>query len=397
MTRPRGTTVRVWCDPNPARLRPWGVFWNVYRERFVGRPRQRSKWYATEAEAEEVKRRVLAALAAADVDTTAGVVTGTTYDKPGTVGAFAPLWLAHVAARREVATHSSYASLMANHILPALGNLLLTDKTFTPKPILAFYEALQQRGMVLGSRRRVHGCLSAMATYAVTQEWIRVNPCLKLGRELRVKGEESGVRPNPFTTDEVRRIFDRLAAAEPDWLAYFQFLHDAGPRVGEIAALPWTAIDLAAKTAHIARSYCPRAAAEKDTKTHEKRIIDLTDTIVDQLLAWRPLQRREALRRGIKQPVHVFTNRRGTPRRQDGNMRRVFDRVMAACGIEGHTPHDFRDTFATSHLQEDWDRKLGWVSKQLGHSTPLTTSRHYYGYRPTLASKGFANEIRGRR
>lgn len=393
----RGTTFRIRQDQDGNRPCPWGVWWNVYREGFRERPKQKSKWFATETEAQEFVRRTQVALAEADAaDATAATVTGTTYDRPGTVGAFAPLWLADAGRRLDVSTVRSYTGLMHNHILPALGNLVLSDKTFTPKPILDFYAVLQKQGMSLGTRCRVHGALSAMASYAVIQEWLKINPCLGLGRKLRVTGEERDTPPNPFTTDEIVRIFDYLAACEPDWLPYFQFLHDEGVRVGELAALRWNKIDFAARTARIERSYSPPAKGEKDCKTHEKRTIDLTDTVIDQLLAWQPVQRKETFRRGVKLPAHVLTNRRGNPRRQDGNMRRVFDRVMKALDIVGHTPHDFRDTFATAHLQEDWDRKLGWVSKQLGHKTPLTTSKHYYGYRSTAASRGFANEIRRR-
>jgi integrase len=380
-------------DADPARLKPWGVFWHVYREGFKGRPKQKSAWFPTEAEAQRFKRETLALLAQME-DTTpvAGVHTPA---PANTLAGFAPIFLEHIEAHREAATHKGYASLLKNHIGPELGGLLLGDKTFTSLVVGQFYKKLHADGMQLGSRRHVHTCLSSLASYAKLCGLLTHNPCLQIGRYIRQRGEENAVpEPNPFTGEEVTAILDQLAACEELWLPYFQFLLDTGVRVGEAAGLKWTAIDLDKLAARIEWSWSPSAKADKRPKTHECRPIDLTDTVVEQLAAWQTVQRVELLRRGVKQSPYVFTNLRGCRRLQDGNMRRVFDRVMEACGIEGHTPHDFRDTFATSHLIEAWDRKLGWVSKQLGHATPLTTATHYYKYRPTASTKGFANDIR---
>lgn len=102
----------------------------------------------------------------------------------------------------------------------------------------------------------------------------------------------------------------------------------------------------------------------------------------------------EAFRRGQPQPVYVFTSRRLARMLQGSTVRLVFGRTMKACGITGHTLYDFRHSFATSHLNEGWDRKLTWVSKQLGHKSPTTTAAYYYAFRDTTATRGFADEIR---
>jgi integrase len=98
--------------------------------------------------------------------------------------------------------------------------------------------------------------------------------------------------------------------------------------------------------------------------------------------------------RADRKVAYVFTNGHGSPRRQDGNMRRVFARVCDRLTLDGFTPHDLRDTFATIHLSTDWDNKLPWVSRQLGHADVQTTIRHYFKFRPTTATKAFANQIR---
>jgi integrase len=404
----RGTTLTIRRDADPQRKAPWGVFWNVYQNGVTGRPKQKSMWFATEAEAEEFKRLTQAALTA-PTPPPAPVSRRST----DSLAVLAQDWLAHVEDQREAATHRSYQGLVTHYLAPApghkrypgLGNHIVDDRTFTPKVIADFLTRLHRDGVSLSMRRRAHRGLSAFCTYARFAGRLAgaSNPCKDLGRLIRRKGEEDAApAPNPFTPDEITRIFDQLGAVEDDWVPYYQFLLDVGVRVGEAAALKWTALDLAHHKARIELSYSTVALTDKLPKSHERRTVDLTARVVEQLLKWRVVQRQAAFRCGRPQPEYVFTSRnpartraKGLARRiPDGNMRFVFARVMQACAITGHTPHDFRDTFATSHLVEAWDRKLGWVSKQLGHQSPTTTMTYYYNYRDTSASRGFADEIR---
>ncbi len=74
-------------------------------------------------------------------------------------------------------------------------------------------------------------------------------------------------------------------------------------------------------------------------------------------------------------------------------MRRVCNRAMAGCRLTGHTPHDLRDTFASTHLCQDLG-KLGWANRQLGRDSPTTTERHYFKFKHTTTSVGYADQIR---
>jgi integrase len=400
--KPRGTTLRVRFDPHPGRSQPWGVFWNVYQPGRTGRPKQKSAWFTTEAEAEEFKRLTLVDLAKT---APASASEPTIHRHVDSLAAMAVDWLKHVEDQREAATHKSYKELVKNYLAPgptqphypALGDLIVSNATMTPKTIADYLTTLHQAGVSLSMRRRLHRALSAFCTYAkFAGRLTGHNPCFDLGRLIRRRGEEeSEPTPNPFTQDEIARIFDQLEACEPTWVPFFQFLYDTGVRPGEAAALKWEELDFERLMVRVALNWSPAAKADKLPKTHERRRIDLTQLVADQLLAWRPVQRQELLRRGIPQTPYVFTSRRGCRRLQDGHVRLVFGRVMKACGITGHSLYDFRDSFASHHLADDWFRKLGWVSHQLGHKHVSTTERYYYAYRPTTASRGFADEIRG--
>lgn len=423
---PRGTTVRVENRTHEeGRKKPWAVFWNVYKPGFAGRPKQVSEWWATEAEAELFAAKLRAGLSEAAATPTAqklraihpantfGALAGYDYSfdaRTETPPAYDG-WLRHVQDQREGNTLRGYADCVKNWMAPpkghkrypGLGHLIISDATCTSKVFADYMNELHAKGASLAMRKRVKTALSAFCTWAKFAGRLSGdNPCASLGRMLRKKGEaEKKPEPNPFSGDEVSRIFDQLEASEDScWVVYFRFLNDVGCRVGEAAALKWTALDLDKRKGRIELAWSDPDKADKLPKTHEVRSVDLSQRVVDLLLKWKVEQAKEAFRRfGQKAPVYVFT----TPRQArilPGSGDAVLARTLKACKIPsgkrvpgGHTAHDWRDTFATSHLIGNWDRKLAWVSKQLGHATPRTTETYYYKYRDTSASASFADEI----
>jgi integrase len=401
---PRGTTMTIRRDADPTRKAPWGVFWNEYKAGHVGRPKQRSAWFATEADAQTFRAATLAALAS---DVPVPLAPAVAHRVAGSFAALAPDWLSDVESDREDATHASYADTVKNWLAPApdharfpgIGTLLVGNTTMTTVAIKAYLKGLQRNGASLACRHRCQRAISAFCTWAKGAGYLTIdNPAFGLGRVLRHKDDVLGddEEVHPFTLEQMAEIFDVIASSEEDYLPYFQFLHDVGPRPGEAAALKWTALDLGRRKAKIELSYAPKTRKDKRPKTHEVRTVDLTTRVVELLLWWRAEQRREAMRRGRPVPVYVFTTRRLARILQDGNIQLVTRRVLDAAKVEGHRLYDFRHTFATSHLSVDWVRKLEWVSRQLGHKTPATTIDHYYAYRPSDATAGFADEIRSR-
>jgi integrase len=388
----REFTVTVSHEPGRPGL-PWLARW---REYVPGRkPRKRARSFATKREADQFKAdtETLANAAPVDDDDT------TAPAKRGTVAAYLTDWLrTEVKPKREAATYRSYEQLVRIHITPHIGAWKLADIT-RPK-IKGFYEDLYDGGAKLPTRKHVHSCLSSAFGVAVEDEVLDVNPCHNLGKRIRHKDEaELDPEPHPFTPAEAAAFLDQVEACEREWLEFFQFLHDTGVRPGECAALKWPCVDLDTKRAKIELSYSPSDEKDKVPKTHQRRWVDLTDVLVRMLTELRQRQRLDSLKAGRTVPAYVFTNGRGSPRRQDGNMRRVFDRTLTATQIgEGntkrHTPYNFRDTFATTHLNRDY-RRLPWVSKQLGHETERTTVEYYFKHLSDEVTKQFANGIRG--
>jgi len=400
---PRGTTVRL--EHRPGRSKPWGAIWNKYREGHAGRPQPLSEWFADEGEARAFAEKLRAALLAGAPPLVPEVPI---YHAAGTLGALAPQWLADVLADRDKATHDAYADTIRNWVAPAkgharypgFGTILVTDAALTTVAIAAWLKGLQRSGASLSTRKRSHRAISAFCSWARANGYLTIaNPAFGLGRGLRHKDDrlDEDADVHPFTLAQVTEIFDVIKSSEEVYLPYFQFLHDVGVRPGEAAALKWTALDLDGRMARIELSYSMRARADKDPKTHEKRDVFLTAAVVDLLRVWRQVQRKEALRRGVKVPEYVFTTLRMARILQDGNIQYVCRRILDAAKIDGHRLYDFRHTFATSHLSANWEKNLPLVSRQLGHKNSQTTIDHYFAWRPTTAAAGFVDEIRNYR
>jgi len=371
---PRDVAIAIWEEPD--RKTPWCVSW-----REPDTKKKRARFFATEADAQRFKAQFAAALDAPPDPVPAAPT--------GTVGSYLTTWLeSNVKRHREAATYRSYEQLVRIYIVPTLGTWSLPDVGAVK--VKRFYDDLHDQGVKLGTRRHVHACLSSALSQAVFDQLISHNPCLRLGKVLRHKEEQAmDPEPNPFTAAEAVLFLDQIEAVERDWLPYFQFLHDTGCRVGEVAALKWPNVDLDHARAKIEASFSPSDGKDKAPKTHQRRWVDLSDVVVAQL---RDL-RKDWMQRG-RPTQYVFTNRNGSPRRQDGNMRRVFARALVACKLSpDHTPHDLRDTFATTHLMLDYGR-LPWVSRQLGHETERTTIEKYFRFLPSSVTKGLANQIR---
>jgi integrase len=405
-------TVRMVQD----RPKPWGVFWTEPPQPPQTRRQKRSRYFLTQSEADTFKADFLAALRAetTTTDTTPRPTTATT-TKRGSVAAYLATWLDHIKKSRDAATYASYEIMVRVHIVPAR---MKGGETFGQLPmaglrrliVRTLYEDLFDRGVSLATRRHVHSCLSSACSMAVEDEVLESNPCFKLGKRLRHTGEASeDPKPNPLTADESVRFFRYVESDAPEWLEFFTFLHDTGVRPGEAAALRWDRIDWKGKRAEIVANFSPASDTDKDPKTHQKRWVDLSDLLVDQLTRLRARQREEALARGLTPRKYVFTTRIGTPRRNGSNVRRAFNRILAATKIgyvqdkrgqwivdpskDRHTPYDLRATFATTHLCADY-RRMPWVSRQLGHNHVRTTEAHYFHLIPSTVTKGYANAIR---
>lgn len=349
-----------WIEPRTAKdgTRSYLARWRVTVD---GTRAIRSKTFTTEAAAESHLRDV------ADDPQRGAFVP----PERLTVAELVSDFLGRAAHRFAPSTLGVNRSRARSLILPALGSLPIGELT-APR-VQHWIDGLVRRGLgaetIAGGRRLLYGaCKDAVMLGILT-----TNP---------VTGTRTpAIKPEPSTvwTEEESRAVLAITAADPMFHAAYQVALSTGIRPGELLALRWSDIDLAAGILHVKRTRTLDADLREvdgpTTKGKRTRAIALIPSTVTALKTWQAAQgeiRRKA--RYWSLGDLVLTTERG-----DGIRREVWadlhDGVCVVANVPRITPHDCRHTFATTALARGLHPKI--VSEMLGHRSVSFTLDRY--------------------
>jgi integrase len=111
------------------------------------------------------------------------------------------------------------------------------------------------------------------------------------------------------------------------------------------------------------------------TKTPgSKRYVELLPVVQQALLEQRAASQLKS--------AFIFPSRTGKARDITNLRERVWKPALRRAGLRYRTMYQTRHTFATLALQSG--EQIGWVSKQLGHTTDEMVIRHYAKFIPNL-------------
>jgi integrase len=213
--------------------------------------------------------------------------------------------------------------------------------------------------------RQLGACLQA----AISEGYASENPVRLLHKTARPKVAKS--RPAYYTNDELARMWPELKE-RPVMLALCKTAVATGLRLGELAALRWSDVDLLNREVHVARTFVV-GVGEQSTKSNEPRTVDLTPPAATVLEEWFKassddglvFKREEGgyLTSGYvtKSVLYPALERAGVPRVGERGRARDF--------------HAFRHTFA--RLALEGGAEIVWVQRQLGHSSIALTVDTY--------------------
>ena len=242
----------------------------------------------------------------------------------------------------------SYDSIIAVHILPAIGTRLVRD--LTHQDISDLYEKVRETHPV-GANRMIT-VLSRLFNIAELLPGFRspgTNPCLRFPKGAELSSDrvlnaiELARLEKGMTALEAKGKLDTIAA---DLL---RFLACSGLRTGEALNLAWTDIDLDANTMTI-----------RDHKTSKKngpKKLPLNPALL------KILGRRSTTRLGVKL---VFPGLERLDKKTGkkvigpiGGLRKMWLRVAEECALEDVTPHDLRRTFMTASVELGYPPAIG--------------------------------------
>lgn len=204
-----------------------------------------------------------------------------------TVSVFLERWLADVKSRVSPRTYERYVEIVRKNIIPALGATAL--KKLRAADISAAYAKLLTSGRRKGtgglstrSVLHVHRVLKQALAQAVQWEMIARNPCDGV--------KPPKVQPKQMQTYDLEQTAELIGAMRGTRLFVPVLLAvHCGLRRGEIAALRWQHVDLAAgQVAIVQNAEQTKAGVRyKEPKSGCARTVALSVTMVDELRAYR--------------------------------------------------------------------------------------------------------------
>jgi integrase len=370
-----------------AYIRKRGDRWLLTKE--LGRDERakrirRFESFATKAEAEAARDLFLGAFAAGAVVDEARI-TVHSYFVEG--------WLPDVKRRVSPSTFENYERMVRVHIVPALGFRQLAK--VTPLQLERFVAGVE---LAPASVVKLVQIVRQAFERAVEWELIKRNPTAKLKAPHVPRPEQ--VRA--LTDQEKQRLLEATKGTSIHGIVLLALA--TGMRRGEILALRWSDVDLAAGTITVARSVQETKAgcSAGPPKTGRTRVIRVPASTIAHLRQHKAMQNetRLFLSATWQDEDLVFPRPTGGLRRPT-EVSRAFDRICAPPEAPSERPagvkvwpktrprigldasfHDLRHTHATDLLRAGVPVKV--VSERLGHASVSTTLDVYAHVLPDM-------------
>lgn len=265
----------------------------------------------------------------------------------------------------------TYRSHLTRHILPAFGDLPLTE--VTPAALEDFRAKLTRpeseggKGLKMKTARdMIDGSFRALYRDARTVDrLVADDPFKALRWPAKVDPE-----PDPFTEAERDKLVGYFQRKDPHYYPLVVTMFRTGIRVGEAVGLRWGDIDLRNGTLAVRRSRTMREDNPPKTK-RSRRTISLLPEVVSAL-------------RQMAAPLHLtgetflFTSKAGNPLDEERFVEKHWHRALRATGTRPRRFYACRHTFISVAVSTP-GISLKWVGDYCGTSVEMI-ERHYARY-----------------
>lgn len=316
---------------------------------------------------------------------------GGTYLEPDktTLAAFLDRWIDHIKAHVSPRSHERYADLARKNIVPLLGGVMLNK--LRPAQIAEAYATALATGRRDGkgglSPRTVHHMhriLKQALGQAVKWEILNRNPCDAVDPP---KVERTAMQT--FDLPQTAELIDALRDTRMLMPALLAVL--CGLRRGEIAALRWRAIDVAAGQLAVVESAeeTKDGVRYKEPKSGRARTVALSSTMTEELKAYRARQAQELLKLGVRLSGDNFVVAQAdaSPLKPT-SITHEWVRLLGQTSLPRIRFHDLRHAHATHMLVSGVHPKI--ASERLGHSKVGITLDLYSHVLPNMQADAVA-------
>ena len=262
-----------------------------------------------------------------------------------TFRAYAETWLTQAKTTLKASTIAFYEATLERYVWPALGPRLVSS--IRRSDCRELVTACRAKGLKVNTVRGIAHTVSTILSQAVEDEWLLANPALRLGKYLR-SADEPEPAIDPFTRDEVVHVLAVARARFPDWYAWLLCGVRTGMRGGELLGLHWSDFNWRRGYVLVQRNLVQGKVTTP--KSHQHRKVDLSRELALILRLWRRQQRALWLQKGLPFPPWVFASVTGTAL-DESNVRKAFNRILDAAGLDRRGPHQMRHTCASLLLE----------------------------------------------
>jgi integrase len=285
-----------------------------------------------------------------------------------TLAVFLARWLDHIKSQVSPKSFERYSGIVNQNIKPALGGVVLS-KLKAAQISDAYSKALtsgrrddKEGGLSPRTVGHMHRVLKQALSQAVRWELLNRNPADAVDPP-KIEWKPVQTYDLPQTVDVIEAFRGRPLFV-PVLLAVL-----CGLRRGEICALRWKSLDLDAAQMSVVESLEQTKAGlrVKSPKSGKGRTVALSQTVVDELRAYRAKRAQEMLRLGAG-----LSNDDLVIAHEDGSqitpiyISQQWGRLIAKTALARLRFHDLRHAHATHMLANGVHPKI--ASERLGHS-----------------------------
>lgn len=290
----------------------------------------------------------------------------------GTTGDFMNYWLTTLAKPAvKISTFGCYSRMIQNHLLPALGQVLL--RKLNKNHITGLHQHLEQKSLSLVTVNNILRILNIIIRRAWQDGYVSHNPCIGINISNNDEQRRTG-----FSAEERKKLIGAVCTENEDRQLEVMLPLYTGLRVGELCALRLVDIDIEQEVIKVRRTLqrvtCYNLGENETTvmigspkSRKSTRDIPIPPPLLDLLI-----QRKTA---GKPDDYLLGNGNRPTEPR---NIQRHFHHVLKKAGLPLCGPHTLRHTFATSCLEQGAD--IATISELLGHASYDLTYRYLHTF-----------------
>lgn len=294
---------------------------------------------------------------------------GGSYLEPSktTVTQFLDRWLEHIRRQVSPKSHERYSEIVKKNLAPLLGAVILS-KLQAAQIDAAYSKALREGrrdgkgGLSPRTVHHMHRVLKQALGQGVRWQVLNRNPA---DAAQPPKVERQAL--DTLSMEQTATVLDALRETRLFVPVMIGVL--CGLRRGEIVALRWKSVDLDKGALAVVESaeQTKTGVRYKEPKSGRSRTVALSETVVEELQAWRARQAQEFLRLGLRPDGNTFVVTQADSKPlQPNSLTHEWVRLAAAKKLPDVRFHDLRHSHATHLLAANIHPKV--ASERLGHS-----------------------------